>query len=180
MLHSAFHRGPTCDERCCSPGGADNQSRKAHAGEVAAGDQGSGVACRFQGFRRCGDLGNTLCAEPQAHAAEVEQVLRSPGADVQARAKQFDGRRSSRRLRRAVSHLSSQGVVSGHLFLSDAGFRTAVNELLPNPFRLAGAVAQPNPGDYQIVFAVVSNEPGEKLTLPFFSRLTSSTTAKRF
>lgn len=72
-----------------------------------------------------------------------------------------------------LSHLFSQGMVSGQLFVSDGTFRQKVNEKLPEAFRLRDPAARPNPGDYQIIFAVVSRESGDKLTLPFFSRLTT-------
>ena len=70
-----------------------------------------------------------------------------------------------------LSHLFAQGVVSGRLFVSDAAFRKAVNELLPPSHKLADFRPRPDASAFRIVFAVVSTETGKTLTLPFFSRL---------
>lgn len=70
-----------------------------------------------------------------------------------------------------LSHLFSQGVVSGQLLVSDAAFRRAVNALLPRSHRLPDVRNRPDAGTFQVVFAVVSSESGKELTLPFFSRL---------
>ena len=70
-----------------------------------------------------------------------------------------------------LSHLFSQGVISGQLLVSDAEFRRAVNTLLPRSHRLPDARNRPDAGTFQVVFAVVSSESGKDLTLPFFSRL---------
>lgn len=70
-----------------------------------------------------------------------------------------------------LSHLFSQGVVSGQLFVSDSGFRKAVNAHLPDTHRLTEVDTRPDSGAYRVVFAIVSAETGSELTLPFFSRL---------
>jgi len=70
-----------------------------------------------------------------------------------------------------LSHLFMQGVVSGELFASDAGFRDAVNGLLPDSHRLSSVVERPDLSSYRVIFAIVSSEEGASLTLPFFSRL---------
>jgi uncharacterized protein (TIGR04141 family) len=70
-----------------------------------------------------------------------------------------------------LAHLFSQGVVSGQLFVSDEGFRQAINGKLPAAHRLADVERRPNAEDFRVVFAVVSSERGDRLTLPFFSRL---------
>jgi uncharacterized protein (TIGR04141 family) len=70
-----------------------------------------------------------------------------------------------------LSHLFSQGFVSGQLFASDAGFRKSVNSLLPGSYRLSDVEARPDLSFYRVVFAIVSSEDGTDLTLPFFSRL---------
>jgi len=70
-----------------------------------------------------------------------------------------------------LSHLFAQGTVSGQLFASDAAFRKAVNALLPKSHRLTDAVQRPQTHKFSVVFAIVSRQPGNALTLPFFSRL---------
>lgn len=70
-----------------------------------------------------------------------------------------------------LSHLFMQGLVAGQLFMSDPGFRAALNEVLPQQLRLADPATRPDPAAYRVVFAIVSSEQGSSLTLPFFSRL---------
>jgi uncharacterized protein (TIGR04141 family) len=71
----------------------------------------------------------------------------------------------------ALSHLFSQGLVSGQLFMSDAEFRKEVNARLPASRKFADTRSRPDPRSYRIVFAVVKDEAGKSLSLPFFSRL---------
>lgn len=70
-----------------------------------------------------------------------------------------------------LSHLFTQGVVSGQLFVSDMNFRQKVNGILPLPYKVGNIQTRPNTNLFRVVFAVVSNERGGGLTLPFFSRL---------
>lgn len=76
-----------------------------------------------------------------------------------------------------LSHLFSQGIVSGELFLSDSEFRTKVNERLSDGHKLNNPIIKPNPLDYQIIFAIISSSPNE-LEIPFFSKV-SLRNAKR-
>lgn len=69
-----------------------------------------------------------------------------------------------------LSHLFSQGLVSGEAFRSDLKFRQDVDALLPRTHKIADSAQAPNPADYRIVFAVVSDSP-DALTLPFFSKI---------
>jgi len=69
-----------------------------------------------------------------------------------------------------LSHLFSQGLVSSELFQTDPLFRKKVDVKLPGTHKLDDVARRPRDGEYRIVFAVVSDEPGD-LTLPFFSRL---------
>lgn len=77
-----------------------------------------------------------------------------------------------------LSHLFSQGLVSGELFQTDVEFRRLVNEELPAPHRLRDINSRPAQDEYQVVFAVISDIPGE-LSLPFFSRLNLKHAARR-
>lgn len=70
-----------------------------------------------------------------------------------------------------LSHLFAQGVVSAEAFAHDSGFRAKVNAKLPAPFQLADPGAQIDPGDFTVVFGIVSRLD-EALQLPFFSRVT--------
>ncbi len=77
-----------------------------------------------------------------------------------------------------LSHLFSQGVVSGEAFRSDSGFRSAVNDRLPPAYRIEAPEQAPEPSSYQVVFAVVSDQPGD-VALPFFSRVNLKHAATR-
>jgi len=77
-----------------------------------------------------------------------------------------------------MSHLFSQGVVSGEVFRSDQAFREAVNAHLPPGFQIPTPECMPDPAVYQIVFAIVSDEPAD-LTLPFFSKVNLKHAATR-
>jgi uncharacterized protein (TIGR04141 family) len=69
-----------------------------------------------------------------------------------------------------LSHLFSQGVVSGELFCAIPEFRDGVNGHLHEPFRLANTDRRPNADEFEVVFAIISRSRGP-LTLPFFSRV---------
>jgi len=69
-----------------------------------------------------------------------------------------------------LSHLFSQGVVSGELFCAIPEFRDGVNGYLPEPFRLAYTNRRPNADEFEVVFAIISRSRGP-LNLPFFSRV---------
>jgi uncharacterized protein (TIGR04141 family) len=77
-----------------------------------------------------------------------------------------------------LSHLFSQGLVSGELFQTEPAFRKEVNRVLPADYRLPDPNRRPAQDQYQAVFAVVSDVPGD-LTLPFFSRLNMKHAARR-
>lgn len=78
-----------------------------------------------------------------------------------------------------LSHLFSQGTVSGELFWMQADFREAVNQRLPESHQIQDHALQPRVGEYQVVFAIVSQQAGDDLTLPFFSRLNLRAAARR-
>lgn len=78
-----------------------------------------------------------------------------------------------------LSHLFSQGTVSGELFWMQPDFRESVNQRLPVSHQIDDHTRQPSPREYRVVFAVVSNQLGEDLSLPFFSRLNLRAAARR-
>ena len=78
-----------------------------------------------------------------------------------------------------LSHLFSQGTVPGELFWTQPDFRESVNQRLPESHRIDDHTRQPSPHEYQVVFAVVSNQVGKDLSLPFFSRLNLRAAARR-
>jgi uncharacterized protein (TIGR04141 family) len=78
---------------------------------------------------------------------------------------------------RVLSHLFSQGVVSGELFLADKDFRKKVNEKLTDNHKIQNLQNKPNASDYDIIFAVISSSSKE-LEIPFFSKV-SLRNAKR-
>lgn len=66
-----------------------------------------------------------------------------------------------------LSHLFSQGLVSGELFLRDNKFREKVNEKLDTGFKING---KPKASDYEVVFGIISSSPHD-LEVPFFSKV---------
>lgn len=70
----------------------------------------------------------------------------------------------------ALSHLFAQGVVSGRLFLNEVDFRQEVNKVLPEAHRIQDAEKKPGPGEYKVVYGIIS-QSRRKLILPFFSRV---------
>jgi uncharacterized protein (TIGR04141 family) len=77
-----------------------------------------------------------------------------------------------------LSHLFSQGVVSGELFVSDEGFREKLNEKLPAAHKLADIHARPNATEYEIVFGVISKS-NNPLEIPFFSKVSLRNARRR-
>lgn len=81
-----------------------------------------------------------------------------------------------------LSHLFSQALVSGESFLHDVAFRSAVNDFLPDGFKLLDPFAQPDPKEYAVCIAIMSKEPGP-LEIPFFGKVAfrhAVTTLQRF
>jgi uncharacterized protein (TIGR04141 family) len=78
----------------------------------------------------------------------------------------------------ALSHLFSQGLISGELFKMDEEFRKEVNKKLPARFKLADHTAKLKEGEYRIVFGIISDRPSP-LRIPFFSRLNFKNAARR-
>lgn len=78
-----------------------------------------------------------------------------------------------------LSHLFAQGTNSGELFRTQAGFRDAVNALLPKTHRFSDTASGPASEEYQVVFAIVSHAKGDDLTVPFFSRLNLRSAVRR-
>ncbi|RJP66555.1 MAG: hypothetical protein C4532_15910 [Candidatus Abyssobacteria bacterium SURF_17] len=76
-----------------------------------------------------------------------------------------------------LSHLFSQGVVSGELLVADSDFRKKVNDKLPNSHKIGKPNVKLNPSDYHIIFAIISSS-AKPLEIPFFSKV-SLRNAKR-
>jgi uncharacterized protein (TIGR04141 family) len=77
-----------------------------------------------------------------------------------------------------LSHLFAQGSVSADLMLGDFEFREKVRRHLPPTHIDLVPVDRPQPNDYRVVFAVISQSP-QPLTFPFFSRLSLRHAVKR-
>ncbi|MEW6077651.1 MAG: TIGR04141 family sporadically distributed protein [Thermodesulfobacteriota bacterium] len=76
-----------------------------------------------------------------------------------------------------LSHLFSQGFVSGQLMQLDADFRAKIKTKLPTSFRpLISEDNRPEDQEFTITFAVISEDQGEGLRLPFFSRVNLNNT----
>lgn len=70
-----------------------------------------------------------------------------------------------------LSHLFNQGLVSGEQFQMEPEFRRILNSKLPEKYKLANTENRPNRNDYHVIFAIVSESDEEKLSIPFFSRI---------
>jgi uncharacterized protein (TIGR04141 family) len=77
-----------------------------------------------------------------------------------------------------LSHLFSQGVVAGELFVQDASFRQKLNDKLPAAHKLANVITRPNPSEYEIVFAIISKSKNP-LDIPFFSKVSLRNARRR-
>lgn len=76
-----------------------------------------------------------------------------------------------------LSHLFAQGAVAGELFVGDAQFREKLNEKLPEAHKLVDASVQPDPKQYEVIFAVVGGSGNGDL--PFFSKVTLRNARRR-
>ena len=77
-----------------------------------------------------------------------------------------------------LSHLFQQGVVSGELFISSESFRGEVNNRLSDDYKLENVDNRPNPAEYEICYAIMSDVPGD-LQIPFFSKVVMKHAIKR-
>lgn len=69
-----------------------------------------------------------------------------------------------------LSHLFNQGLVSGELFKMDPVYRNIVNDKLPADRKIADPAASPLPGEYRVIYAIIS-ESADPLSVPFFSKI---------
>lgn len=77
-----------------------------------------------------------------------------------------------------LSHLFSQGIVSGELFIGDKDFRKKVNEELPESHRINNIEDRPIASDYEIIFAIISSFDND-LDIPFFSKVNLRSAKRR-
>src|SRR5258706_8311996 len=78
-----------------------------------------------------------------------------------------------------LSHLFAQGFVSGQLIQIDADFRPKGRDQLAGTHKgLIDAATKPAPDPFTVVYAIISDEPGATLHLPFFSRVNLNNTRK--
>lgn len=77
------------------------------------------------------------------------------------------------------SHLFAQGFVSGQLIQIDPDFRQKMRGQLIAPFvDLIQVDKKPAQDEFTVVYAVISDAKGGKLSLPFFSRVNLNNTSK--
>lgn len=69
-----------------------------------------------------------------------------------------------------LSHLFSQGLVSGELLKRELQFRKELNKRLPMHLKIDDIENRQRPDEYTIVFGIIS-EQDEGLSLPFFSKI---------
>lgn len=77
-----------------------------------------------------------------------------------------------------LSHLFSQGLVSGELFVVDPDFRKEAQDFLPISHRDSISLDRPSPDKFRVIFAIISQSI-KPLSLPFFSRLSLRHASRR-
>jgi len=78
-----------------------------------------------------------------------------------------------------LSHLFSQGFVSGQLLQLDSDFRKKVKNKLSGPFNgLINVDKRPAEKEFTVVYSIISDSEGDDLYLPFFSRVNLNNTAR--
>jgi len=78
-----------------------------------------------------------------------------------------------------LSHLFSQGFVSGQLIQLDSEFRKKFKDKVPDSFKnLISVDKRPEENEFTIIYAVISDSEGDDLYLPFFSRVNLNNTYK--
>ncbi|MDR3547139.1 MAG: TIGR04141 family sporadically distributed protein [Candidatus Pacebacteria bacterium] len=78
-----------------------------------------------------------------------------------------------------LSHLFSQGSVSGELFVSDGEFRAKLNQELPRGYKLTNPRgSRPDARQYEVVYAIISNSQNP-LEMPFFSKVSLRNARRR-
>jgi len=77
-----------------------------------------------------------------------------------------------------LSHLFSQGVVSGELFVSDSEFRQKVNSKLPAAYRLSDPLVRPDAQEYEVIYGIISDSD-KPLDIPFFSKVSLRNARRR-
>lgn len=73
-----------------------------------------------------------------------------------------------------LSHLFAQGVVSAECLVADGSFRADAKELMVGQAKSLAKHfprTQPNPRDYEVVYAIAMKKGRDLMSLPFFSRL---------
>ena len=58
--------------------------------------------------------------------------------------------------------------------VSEGEFRRLTNEKLPRGFKIPSASVRVIPTDYEVVYAVISKSDEDRVTYPFFSRVSLS------
>lgn len=78
-----------------------------------------------------------------------------------------------------LSHLFAQGTTSGELFRMQSDFRALVNNKLPDSHKFDDHLTPPDRDEYQVVYAIISDQRSADLAIPFFSRLNLRSAANR-
>jgi len=74
-----------------------------------------------------------------------------------------------------LSHLFNQGLVSGELFRMDTAYRNIVNDKLPLDRKIADPVASPSPGEYRVIYAIISESADPQQPSPIRVPLNAAT-----
>lgn len=77
-----------------------------------------------------------------------------------------------------LSHLFSQGVVSGELLVSDQEFRKKLKRLLPQAYRATIPNVRPSPPTYEVIYGII-HDGLDPLDLPFFSKVSLRSARRR-
>lgn len=77
-----------------------------------------------------------------------------------------------------LSHLFSQGVVSGELFVADREFRKKLNEQLPDTHKISDTVVRPDAQEHEVVYGIISKSD-KAFDIPFFSKVSLRNARRR-
>lgn len=78
-----------------------------------------------------------------------------------------------------LSHLFFQGLNSGEYFHSDSDFRKKLNKQLPVGWKIPNPNSKIKSSNYEIIFAIISNNDAERPHIPFFSKVSLKNAKRR-
>jgi len=78
-----------------------------------------------------------------------------------------------------LSHLFLQGLNSAEYLVSDIDFRKKLNKQLKSGWKLTDPTRRIKPSEFEIIYAIISNNDEERPNIPFFSKVSCKNAIKR-